>query len=173
MIRRSRFEPGRFLSTSRQQLDTETCLKPDPARPNYLLVGDSHAAHLWSGLSLAMPEVNIMQATASLCRPAIMAGSRYDTPVCRNLMEFVFSDFLAHNKVDGVLLAASWKDEDLPVLSVTLQSLRSRGIDVTVLGPIVEYDAALPRLSSTVSCTTRRRWRARSGRLEFASGIWP
>ena len=141
------FRTGRcFLSTSRQQLDIDTCLKPDPARPNYLLVGDSHAAHLWSGLSLAMPEVNIMQATASLCRPAVMAGSRYDTPVCRHLMEFVFSDFLVHSRVDGVLLAASWKDEDLPVLSATLQSLKSRGIDVTVLGPIVEYDAALPRL---------------------------
>ena len=93
-----------------------------------------------------MPEVNLMQATASLCRPAIMAGSRYDTPVCRTLMEFVFSDFLVHNKVDGVLLAASWKDEDLLVLSATLQLLKARGIDVTVLGPIVEYDAALPRL---------------------------
>lgn len=141
------FRTGRcFLSASRQQLDTETCLKPDPARPNYLLVGDSHAAHLWSGLSLAMPEINIMQATASLCRPAVVAGSRYDTPVCRTLMEFVFGDFLVHKQVDGVLLAASWKDEDLPVLSSTLQSLKSRGIDVTVLGPIVEYDAALPRL---------------------------
>jgi peptidoglycan/LPS O-acetylase OafA/YrhL len=141
------FRTGRcFLSTSRQRLDAETCLKPDPARPNYLLVGDSHAAHLWSGLSLAMPEINIMQATASLCRPAITAGSRYDTPVCRAMMEFVFSDFLVHNKVDGVLLAASWKDEDLPVLSATLQILKSRGIDVKVLGPIVEYDAALPRL---------------------------
>ena len=75
-----------------------------------------------------------------------MAGSRYDTPACRDLMEFVFSDFLVHNKVDGVLLAASWKDEDLPVLSATLHQLKSRGIDVTVLGPIVEYDAALPRL---------------------------
>ena len=42
-------------------------------------------------------------------------------------MEFVFSDFLVHNKVDGVLLAASWKDEDLPVLSATLQPLKSRG----------------------------------------------
>jgi peptidoglycan/LPS O-acetylase OafA/YrhL len=135
-----------FLSTSRQQLDRETCLKPDPARPNYLLVGDSHAAHLWSGLALAMPEVNLMQATASLCRPAATAGSRYDTPVCRALMEFVFGDFLVHNKIDGVLLAASWKDEDLPVLSSTLQQLKSSGIDVTVLGPIVEYDAALPRL---------------------------
>jgi peptidoglycan/LPS O-acetylase OafA/YrhL len=140
------FRTGRcFLSSSRQQLDTETCLKPDPARPNYLLMGDSHAAHLWSGLSLAMP-VNLMQATASLCRPAIMAGSRYDTPVCRTLMEFAFNDFLVHNKVDGVLLAASWKDEDLPVLSATLHQLKARGVDVTVLGPIVEYDAALPRL---------------------------
>jgi len=141
------FRTGRcFLSSSHQQFDRETCLKPDPARPNYLLVGDSHAAHLWSGLSLAMPEVNIMQATASLCRPAIAAGSRYDTPVCRTLMEFVFGDFLVHNRIDGVLLAASWKDEDLPVLSSTLRQLKSRGIDVTVLGPIVEYDAALPRL---------------------------
>ena len=61
-------------------------------------------------------------------------------------MEFVFNDFLVHNKVDGVLLAASWKDEDLPVLSATLRSAESEGIDVTVLGPIVEYDAALPRL---------------------------
>lgn len=135
-----------FLSSNRQKLDVETCLKPDPARPNYLLVGDSHAAHLWSGLSLAMPEINLMQATASLCRPAVAAGSRYDTPVCRHLMEFVFSDFLVHNEVDGVLLAASWKDEDLPFLSATLQFLKSRAIDVTVLGPIVEYDAALPRL---------------------------
>jgi peptidoglycan/LPS O-acetylase OafA/YrhL len=141
------FRTGRcFLSTNRQRLDTETCLKPDPARPNYLLVGDSHAAHLWSGLALAMPEINLMQATASICRPVVMAGSRYPTPACRALIEFVFSDFLVHNNVDGVLLAASWKDEDLPVLSSTLQLLKSRGIGVTVLGPIVEYDAALPRL---------------------------
>jgi hypothetical protein len=61
-------------------------------------------------------------------------------------MRFVFDDFLVHNRVDKILLAASWKDEDLPILSTTLQILRSRGLDVTVLGPIVEYDGALPRL---------------------------
>ena len=84
MIRPPRFAPGAaFCRPTASSSISETCLKPDPARPNYLLVGDSHAAHLWSGLSLAMPEVNLMQATASLCRPAIMAGSRYDTPVCR------------------------------------------------------------------------------------------
>lgn len=43
-------------------------------------------------------------------------------------------------------MSASWKDEDIPGLIDTLDTLRSRGLDVTVLGPIVEYDGALPRL---------------------------
>jgi hypothetical protein len=87
-----------------------------------------------------------MQATASLCRPAVLPGSRWDTPACRKLMQFVFNDFLVNNKIDKILLAASWKDEDLPMLSTTLEILRARGLNVTVLGPIVEYDNALPRL---------------------------
>ena len=141
------FRTGRcFLLTHHQPFDAETCLKADPARPNYLLIGDSHAAHLWSGLAAALPDVNVMQATASLCRPAILAGSPHDTNMCRDLMELVFNHFLVNNRVDKVLLAASWKNEDLPVLSTTLEILKARGLDVTVLGPIVEYDAALPRL---------------------------
>jgi peptidoglycan/LPS O-acetylase OafA/YrhL len=135
-----------YLATNRQRFDVESCLKLDSTRPNYLLVGDSHAAHLWLGLSSAMPEVNILQATASSCRPAILPGSPFDTRACPSLMQFVFDDFLVHNRVDKILLAASWKDEDLPILSTTLQTLQARGLDVTVLGPIVEYDGALPRL---------------------------
>ena len=135
-----------YLASNRQHLDVHTCMTPDPKRPNYLLVGDSHAAHLWFGLQSAMPEVNIMQATASLCRPAILPTSLLDTRACPKLMQFVFNDFLVSNKVDKVLLAASWKDEDLPELSNTLEMLKLRGVDVIVLGPIVEYDSALPRL---------------------------
>jgi peptidoglycan/LPS O-acetylase OafA/YrhL len=135
-----------YLATNRQQLDLERCMKPDKTRPNYLLVGDSHAAHLWFGLSSAMPQVNIMQATASACRPAAVPAALLDTRACPKLMQFVFNNFLVNNKVDRVLLAASWKDEDIPVLAGTLDILTSRGLDVTVLGPIVEYDSALPRL---------------------------
>jgi peptidoglycan/LPS O-acetylase OafA/YrhL len=135
-----------YLSTNRQQLDVQRCMQLDPKRPNYLLVGDSHAAHLWFGLSSSMPEVNIMQATASACRPAILPVSSLDLRACPKLMQYVFNDFLVKNKVDKVLLSASWKDEDIPVLSDTLDILKSRGIDVTVFGPIVEYDGALPRL---------------------------
>ena len=156
-----------YLSTNRQQLDVENCMKLDRTRPNYLLVGDSHAAHLWFGLSSAMPDVNVMQATASACRPAVMPVSLLDTRACPKLMQFVFNDFLANNKVDKVLLSASWKDEDIPGLVDTLDALKSRGLDVTVLGPIVEYDGALPRL--LVDGIMRNRPVAQGMRT---SGIW-
>ena len=143
----SAFRTGKcFLATNRQQIDVETCMAMDKRRPNYLLIGDSHAAHLWFGLSSAMPEVNVMQATASMCRPAIPAVSALDTRACPKLMEFVFNDFLVNNRIDRVLLAASWKDEDVPALMEVVDALKARGIDVVVLGPIVEYDRALPRL---------------------------
>lgn len=143
----SQFRTGKcFLATNRQHLDQETCLKLDPHRPNYLLVGDSHGAHLWFGLQAAMPEVNVMQATASMCRPAIPDISALETRSCPRMMNFVFEEFLPAHKIDKVLLAASWKDEDLADLSVVVDRLKARDIDVTVLGPIVEYDLALPRL---------------------------
>lgn len=135
-----------YLTGNRQQLDVQTCMKLDLKRPNYLLVGDSHAAHLWFGLSSAMPDVNLMQATAGACRPAVERISLLDSRSCPRLMQFVFNDFLVNHRVDKVLLAASWKDEDIPGLSDTLETLMSRGLDVVVLGPIVEYDGALPRL---------------------------
>jgi peptidoglycan/LPS O-acetylase OafA/YrhL len=145
----SAFRAGHcYLGTNREQLDMQTCMKLDPARPNYLLVGDSHAAHLWLGLSSAMPDVNILQATASACRPAIVPVSSLDLRACPKLMQFVFNDFLVRHKVDRVLLSASWKDEDIPALADTLEVLKEKGIEVTVLGPIVEYDGALPRLIS-------------------------
>jgi hypothetical protein len=143
----SQFRTGQcFLATNRQQLDLETCVKLDLQRPNYLLVGDSHAAHIWSGLSRSMPGVNVMQATASMCRPEIPSVSLLDSRACPKLMRFVFDDLLPRNKIDKVLLAASWKDEDLAGLSRTLQMLKERRVVTVVLGPIVEYDRALPRL---------------------------
>ena len=135
-----------YLATNRQQLDVADCMTMDTRRPNYLLVGDSHAAHLWLGLSVAMPEVHLMQASASACRPALQPEGVVDARACPRLMHFVFDDFLKAHHVDRVLLAASWKDEDLPALAGTIDSLERRGLQVTVLGPIVEYDAALPRL---------------------------
>jgi peptidoglycan/LPS O-acetylase OafA/YrhL len=141
------FRTGRCdIAGNRQTFDVQDCLRLDPVRPNYLLMGDSHAAHLWLGLSQAMPDINLMQASGSTCRPVIPARSLFDITFCPRMMRFLFDDFLVKHKIDRVLLSASWKDEDIPALAHTLDVLEARGLDVVVLGPIVEYDRALPRL---------------------------
>jgi peptidoglycan/LPS O-acetylase OafA/YrhL len=125
------------------QYDASSCLREDAGRKNYLLVGDSHAAHLWSGLSAAYPEANIMQATASGCRPVLHAAGAVP---CVKIMNFVFSEFLATHHVDKLLLAGHWIDGDLAGLGETVAWAKSRGIDVVVFGPAIEYDTGLPRL---------------------------
>jgi len=135
-----------YLGANRQTFDTKTCLTKDPTRPNYLLIGDSHAAQLWLGLSSVLTSVNLMQATVTMCRPVRVEVAALDSRKCPQLMHFVFDDYLLNEKVDKVLLAASWKEEDLPKLAATLDYLKEHGIAAAVFGPIVEYDYALPRL---------------------------
>jgi peptidoglycan/LPS O-acetylase OafA/YrhL len=141
------FRQGRcYLGANRETFDAKTCLTKDATRPNYLLIGDSHAAQLWLGLSSVLTSVNLMQATVTMCRPVRVEVVALDSRKCPQLMHFVFDDYLLNEKVDKVLLAASWKEEDLPKLAATLDYLKEHGIAAAVFGPIVEYDYALPRL---------------------------
>jgi peptidoglycan/LPS O-acetylase OafA/YrhL len=141
------FRQGRcYLGANRETFDAKTCLTKDATRPNYLLIGDSHAAQLWLGLSSVLSSVNLMQATVTMCRPVRTDTAAFDTRKCPQLMHFVFDDYLVHEKVDKVLLAAAWKEEDLPKLAATLDYLKEHGVAAAVFGPIVEYDYALPRL---------------------------
>ena len=141
------FRSGRcYLTANRETYDTKTCLTKDATRPNYLLIGDSHAAQLWLGLHEVLPDVNLMQATMMLCRPVLTDVTAFDFRKCPRLMHFIFDDYLLREKVDKVLLAASWKSEDVPKLEATLDYLKEHNIEAVVFGPIVEYDYALPRL---------------------------
>jgi hypothetical protein len=87
-----------------------------------------------------------MQATVTMCRPVRVAVAAFDSRKCPQLMHFVFDDYLLNQKADKVLLAASWKEEDLPKLAATLDYLNEHGIAAVVFGPIGEYDYVLPRL---------------------------
>lgn len=121
------------------------CLREDPRKRNYLLFGDSHAAHLWYGLSTNLDGVNLLQATASGCKPTL------DQPMltaatCKQLMSYVYKDYLPNHHVDRLLIAARWQNEDVLPLSRSLDWLKARGISVVLFGPMIQYDMALPRL---------------------------
>jgi peptidoglycan/LPS O-acetylase OafA/YrhL len=125
--------------------DRDKCLRREDGRQNYLLIGDSHAAQLWYGLSQLMDGVHILQATTAGCRPQFTQAKAGETS-CSLMMDYVFKDYLASNRVDRLLIGARWVQRDLPGLEEVLKWAQSRDIPVTLFGPMIEYDQALPRI---------------------------
>jgi hypothetical protein len=128
-----------------QNFDPSTCLREDPGRKNYLLIGDSHAAALWYGVAHTLDGINVMQATAAGCKPTLQ-NVLEATVECTRLMNYVFNQFLTAHHIDALLIAARWERSDLPRLADTLTWASQHGIKATLFGPMVQYDSSLPRL---------------------------
>jgi hypothetical protein len=127
------------------EFDARTCLAEAPGKPTFVVLGDSHAAHLWWGLNAVYPDANVMQATSVGCKPVLTQRPR-QYPGCSRLMAHMLRDFLPRHHVDSVLLGAHWDEGDLDSLSSTLQWLRDHHTTVILLGPMLQYDSPLPRL---------------------------
>jgi peptidoglycan/LPS O-acetylase OafA/YrhL len=121
----------------------DECLRLSKVERNVLIVGDSHAAHLWVGYQTAFPDVNFLQATASGCVPV---ESPSGEARCRDLMLYIFRKFLPANHVDTIILSGRWKSSDVAQAVATAGDLRKYATRVVISGPIQEYDGALPRL---------------------------
>ncbi len=136
-----------FVMDNSDKVD-ESCLRSIEGRKNYILVGDSFAADLWTGLTNIFPDVNLMQATGAGCRPTLAQATSTDVRQrrCATLMNYIFSDYLLNTKVDAVLLAGSWREDEIASISSTLDWTAKRGIKVILFGPKIQYDAPLPRI---------------------------
>jgi peptidoglycan/LPS O-acetylase OafA/YrhL len=136
-----------------ERFNAASCLAWNNARKNDLLIGDSHAAALWYGLSHTFTDVNFMQATATGCKPlpaGTMAGTfnslRERFNRCEDLMSYVYRSYLPSQRPDALLIAARWAPDDLDGLRQAFEAAAKLGIPVVLFGPMVEYDAPLPRL---------------------------
>lgn len=135
-----------FLSTSAgdfDKFDKRACLALDVRKPDYLIFGDSHAAHLWYGLKQTYPELNFLQATSSGCKPLL---GRKSDPTCNRLLDYIAGDFVAQSRPDAIILSANWQNSDAADLKNTIAALRRHTDRIIVFGPIVEYDQPLPRI---------------------------
>lgn len=128
-----------------RDFNKKLCLGHDATKKDIVLIGDSHAAHLYYGLTSALPGVTILQATASGCRPTLTHNAN-DSKRCTDLMDYMFRVYLEANHPDLILFSARWTDSDLDRLAATIDWAKARNIAVGVAGPIVEYDAPLPFL---------------------------
>jgi len=118
------------------------CLRLSESSRNVVLIGDSHAAHLSEALRDALPDTNLVQATAAGCLPLLHGGG---LPGCRSVMDHAFAD-INFARVGTVLLSGRWLRGDEAALQETIRFLRHRGVRVVVVGPSVEYDIDLPTL---------------------------
>ncbi|MDJ0979653.1 MAG: acyltransferase family protein [Erythrobacter sp.] len=130
-----------FINDPSEQLDEQECLTADPGRRNVLIFGDSHAHMHSAALRQRFPEINWLQATHFGCAPLVDGWLH---PGCKATRERVLNTLLPSGKIDGVVMASRWRADDAQRLRETIDAIRDRGIDVTVLGPVIEYDGSFP-----------------------------
>jgi peptidoglycan/LPS O-acetylase OafA/YrhL len=81
------------------------CLTLSKTKPNYLLLGDSHAAELHAAFSATFDKINFLQATATGCFPTVV-HSLSESRKCSAAIDPIYADFLLHKPIDRVLLVA-------------------------------------------------------------------
>jgi hypothetical protein len=129
-----------------EKFDERECMPRDGGKGTLLILGDSHAAHLWWGMnSVYRDNLNVMQATAAGCKPVLEQRPR-QFPGCTRLMTYVLTKYVIEHPVDTLVLEARWESGDLPSLAQTLSWLHSKDVHVVLFGPMLQYDAPLPRL---------------------------
>lgn len=150
--------------------DKDQCLNFSTEKPNFVMVGDSYAAHLWRALDETYGEINIMQATAAGCRPLRpYAGARR----CTKLVEDVFEEVVRREDVDGVILSGRWEEDDLDRIAETVAYLEPWVETTVVLGLPTEFVANLPEILAYTDielASTPEDWRryVDQTRLAFA-----
>jgi peptidoglycan/LPS O-acetylase OafA/YrhL len=137
------------------QFDRRSCLPAVAGRPSYLLLGDSHAGALASGLIAGYPDANILQVTASGCLPIAAPQPLAPAQACDAVMRFGLSELPETRPLDGVWLFGRVGigniDQNVGNMVATADMLRRRGLRVTIIGPNPEYRVGLPRLLAKAS----------------------
>jgi peptidoglycan/LPS O-acetylase OafA/YrhL len=124
-------------------LDNDECLRTVEGKRNYLLIGDSLAGALWSGLSTSLPDDHVLLASVSNCKPFVHPVGSSD---CKREMDYIFQTYLPAHRIQALLLEGRWKPENMEGLAETIAWAKQHQLPVIVFGPVPEYDAPLPRL---------------------------
>jgi peptidoglycan/LPS O-acetylase OafA/YrhL len=124
-------------------LSAGECLTFDDRRPDVLLMGDSHAADLWPGLSTTFPKIHFLEATATNCKPLL---NDTGAQPCRDLMQYLLRRYIREAKPDAVIISVDWALADLRPLLATVASIQSADRPVIVFGQVPSYQIKLPRL---------------------------
>jgi peptidoglycan/LPS O-acetylase OafA/YrhL len=126
-------------------------------QPLILLWGDSHAAHLYPGLSriLDQKRFSLAQLTSNSCPPFLDRDVKYiyfgeeGVRLCQATNNYVLQN-IKERHPQVVVLAAQWWEvsiDDLDKLDLTIQRLKNYGVQqIIVVGPVPVWNPSLPKL---------------------------
>jgi hypothetical protein len=80
------------------------CGQSQPGKPEILILGDSHAQHLFAGIHEANPNRNIAYATTAVPSSLTSALPLFEHPLFKEIYQNIF----AEKSVRAVILNASW-----------------------------------------------------------------
>jgi peptidoglycan/LPS O-acetylase OafA/YrhL len=144
------------------------CLVQSDQKPNILLLGDSHAANLWSTLATQHTEFNFIQATAINCKPTLSTSGARE---CVKLQRYMFDKWLPGDgaQVKYIMLAARWDTDDIQPLKATITYLKSLGKKVFLYGPSPEFFISPPLMMAYGHLLNRdlQTWFFRSERRDL------
>ena len=111
-----------------------------------LLWGDSHAAHLYPGLSQSIP--GLAQFTKAGC-PPILGALPSASLHCQNVNAYVM-DVIRQRRPDVVILAGAWANFDFRSIRATVQALQDASVlRIDLVGPFPQWKNSLPRTLMT------------------------
>ena len=145
---------GCFLNlsvTPDGKFDTTQCLSIDSNGRNFVLLGDSHAAHFSQSFKeyLSKHHAHLIQASASSCLPIITKNGGTS---CFDMVHYVYNNFVKKNtgKIDGIILSGNWTNyygeptQLATHLENTISFLKKVGIKTIIIGQNELYSKPYP-----------------------------
>lgn len=146
------FVRGLPPSWTRTARNLPACMMPNPAKKqHFLMIGDSHAAHLIRAMRLTFPELDIAYAAGASC--LVLPSDAKIMQGCQPLRQHFFGKHLPKRLGQTVILSESWEryegeksEQPLTELTKTIAAIRAAGSDVILLGQTPIYNADVPKL---------------------------
>jgi len=122
--------------------DTSSSVKPSQ---RVLLLGDSHGAHLFSGLQAVVSPAREFRALTKAACPPVPQLPVIASPHCGEFNEFAMT-FVAQYRPELVIVASGWTGDGNEYQSVEQTVMRLKALDVRrvlLVGPVAVFDVAV------------------------------
>jgi len=144
----SKFRAGTCFLTSKfndvKFYNKDECIVHKQGKKNYLLLGDSHAAHYYSALEELLNENETLSQVTSSGANALLPykGAKR----CVALNKWAYEELIKEKHFDTIILSGHWFNINKKDFQHSLTELLKYTDRLVVFGPSMVYKQSLPRL---------------------------